>query len=191
MKILLLDNHDSFTYNLAELLRGHNKVTFNIINPENLILKDVQQYDKILFSPGPGLPEEQPEMYKILHEYGQTKPVLGICLGLQAIATFFGGRLYNLPGVIHGQTRKLNILRQDHYLFNGIPQQTEVGLYHSWAVKKETLPDCLEILSLSSDGIIMVLTHKTFNLCGFQFHPESIMTPLGRQLFANWLQKIN
>ena len=190
MKILLLDNHDSFTYNLAELLRCHGKVTFNIITPENLILEDVDEFDKILFSPGPGLPEEQPEMYKILHQHDQNKPVLGICLGLQAIAIHYGGRLYNLPGVIHGQSRNLNILNRGHYLFEGIPKMTAVGLYHSWAVQQETLPDCLETLAVSSDGIIMALAHKTLNVCGVQFHPESIMTPSGQRLLNNWLDHV-
>ncbi|MCX6284975.1 MAG: aminodeoxychorismate/anthranilate synthase component II [Bacteroidetes bacterium] len=187
MKILLLDNHDSFTFNLVELLRNNGKVSFNVIKSDELRLSTAASYDKIIFSPGPGLPGEQPAMFDILREYGESKPVLGICLGLQAIALFYGGKLYNLPKVVHGQPRSLNIIRPCHYIFNGIPNGSEVGLYHSWAVSEAYLPSCLRITSLSEDGTIMGLAHITFNVCGLQFHPESIITAYGQRVLDNWI----
>ncbi|MEI7896148.1 MAG: aminodeoxychorismate/anthranilate synthase component II [bacterium] len=193
-QILLLDNHDSFTWNLVELLRSIGKVNVNIITPEQLIINDLEHYDRIIFSPGPGLPDEQPAMFDILttveklHNNGSKAiPVLGVCLGLQAIAVHFGGTLLNLPSVVHGQPRKLNILNPEHPLFTGIPVNCEAGLYHSWAVDPETLPLCLETLATSADGTIMALAHKTLPVTGVQFHPESIMTPNGRQMVGNWL----
>lgn len=187
MKILLLDNHDSFTYNLAELMRSQCKVNFNILTPERIVLEEVDNYDKILFSPGPGRPDEHPVMDKILRIYSGKKPVLGVCLGMQTIALHYGASVLNLDNVVHGQPRKLKILNFTHPLFHGIQQGPSVGLYHSWAVNRENLPSCLEILALSSEGIIMALTHKEFDICGVQFHPESIMTPQGNQMLINWL----
>jgi len=189
MKILILDNHDSFTYNLAELLRSLDKVTFNILTPESLVLEDVGDYDKILFSPGPGLPHEQPVMFDVLKRFGLEKPVLGICLGFQAIALYFESRLFNLPEVVHGQSRKLHILKPDHYLFNQIPDRIPVGLYHSWAVDKKSLGSSLIPLAESDEGILMALSHCQFEICGVQFHPESIMTPLGRKMMQNWIER--
>ncbi len=187
MKILILDNHDSFTYNLAELLRSLDKVTFNIYTPESLVLDHVGRYDKILFSPGPGLPDEQPVMFEVLERFGQKKPVLGICLGFQAIAVYFGAHLYNLHRVVHGQSRTLNILRPEHYLFRQIPERTPVGLYHSWAVGEFPGPP-LVALAESDDGTLMALAHGQIDICGVQFHPESIMTPAGRRMMQNWIE---
>jgi anthranilate synthase component II len=187
MKILLLDNHDSFTFNLAELLRHHGKNTFKIVQSHRLDLNEAGEFDKILLSPGPGLPEEQTAMFDILARYGETKPILGICLGIQAIATYYGGELFNLPEVIHGQPGELSICPSGHYLFTGIPDGSAVGLYHSWAIREETLPGCLEVLARSEKGIIMAVSHRQFPVCGLQFHPESIMTPAGQTILSNWL----
>ncbi|MCX6252404.1 MAG: aminodeoxychorismate/anthranilate synthase component II [Bacteroidetes bacterium] len=187
MRILLIDNHDSFTYNLADLLRRNSKVSFNIIKAESVGMEEPAKYDKILFSPGPGLPQEHQEMFTILKKYSGTKPILGICLGFQAIAIHFGGELYNLKSVVHGQPRQLIILNREHYLFRGIPDNTPVGLYHSWAVKEANLPDCLEILARSHDGTILAIRHKQFDICGVQFHPESIMTTEGKKIVNNWI----
>ncbi|MEI6888405.1 MAG: anthranilate synthase component II [Bacteroidales bacterium] len=187
MKILLLDNHDSFTFNLVELLRNNGKVSFNVIKSDELRLQDVENYDKILFSPGPGLPEEQPAMFEILRKYAGKKPILGICLGHQAIALFYGGDLFNLPKVVHGQPRRLNIIRPDHFLFKNIPRLSPVGLYHSWAVAEASLPSCFEIIARSEDGTIMGLSHKVFDVCGLQFHPESIITEYGQRMLGNWV----
>jgi anthranilate synthase/aminodeoxychorismate synthase-like glutamine amidotransferase len=187
--LLLLDNHDSFTWNLVELLRNIGKVNVKIVTPENLITSELEQFDRIIFSPGPGLPGEQPAMSEILKHVDPRVPVLGVCLGMQAIAEFYGGSLINLPDVVHGQTRKLEFMRPDHPLFRGIPSGTPVGLYHSWAVDPQTLPSCLEILATTPDGTIMALEHRTLPVCGVQFHPESVMSPLGPRMIANWLGK--
>jgi anthranilate synthase/aminodeoxychorismate synthase-like glutamine amidotransferase len=189
MRLLLLDNHDSFTWNLVELLRNHNKVNVNIITPEHLLISDLAEYDRIIFSPGPGLPVEQPAMFDVLKNTGTQTPVLGVCLGMQAIAQFYGGTLINLPEVVHGQQRQLKIFRTDHPLFEDIPDGTPVGLYHSWAVDPHALPGCFDVLATTHEGTIMALAHKTLPVCGVQFHPESIMTPLGMQMMDNWLSK--
>jgi anthranilate synthase/aminodeoxychorismate synthase-like glutamine amidotransferase len=186
-KILLLDNHDSFTYNLAELLRNHGKVTFNIIQPEDLIFEEVKYFDKLLFSPGPGVPDEHPVMFQLLESFHRTKPILGICLGHQAIGAFFGAGIENLDRVIHGQQRKLTLIDPDHYLFQGIENNTEVGLYHSWVVGKEKFPEILKIIALSKDGLIMAIAHKTYDICGLQFHPESIISINGQKMIDNWI----
>ena len=186
-KILLLDNHDSFTYNLAGLLRNHGKVTFNIIRPENLIFEEVQYFDKILFSPGPGVPDEHPAMYRLLELFHRTKPILGICLGHQAIGAFFGATIENLDRVIHGQQRKLSFLDPGHYLFREIEGNTVVGLYHSWVIGKEKFPEELQILAISEEGLIMAIAHKTYDICGLQFHPESIITVNGQKMIDNWI----
>ncbi|MCX6304339.1 MAG: aminodeoxychorismate/anthranilate synthase component II [Bacteroidetes bacterium] len=193
--LLLLDNHDSFTWNLVELLRSIGKDNFKIFTPEHLNIRDLQQYDQVIFSPGPGLPREQPAMFDILdsveslwNEGGKRISVFGVCLGMQAIAIHFGGSLLNLTDVVHGQPRKLKVLRPGHPVFTGIPDECDVGLYHSWAVDAETLPGCLETLATTSDGTIMALAHKTLPICGVQFHPESIMTPSGKQMIGNWLK---
>jgi anthranilate synthase component II len=188
MNLLLLDNHDSFTWNLVGLLRRHDKVNVNIITPEKLTISQLFKYDRVIFSPGPGLPDEQPVMLDILNKIGDHIPVLGVCLGLQSIALYFGGTLFNLPRPVHGQPRKLKILQPGHFMFRGIPDETQVGLYHSWAIDKTTLPGCLELLALSDEGIIMALSHKTLPVCGVQFHPESVITPLGARILDNWLE---
>ncbi|MEI6455214.1 MAG: aminodeoxychorismate/anthranilate synthase component II [bacterium] len=188
MNILLLDNHDSFTFNLAELFRSFNKVKFKILTPEKLVMEDIQGYDKILLSPGPGLPQEQPVMFEILTHFGREKPVLGICLGFQAIAIHFGCKLYNLREVVHGQPRELSILSPGHYLFRGVPDKTPVGLYHSWAVDRDSVTGTVIPLAESGDGILMALSDKKHDVCGVQFHPESIMTPMGHKILENWIR---
>jgi anthranilate synthase/aminodeoxychorismate synthase-like glutamine amidotransferase len=186
-KILLIDNHDSFTYNLAELLRNNGKISFNIVTAELLTKVSVPEFDGIIFSPGPGLPEEHPVMFNILEHYVQTKSILGICLGLQAIAIHFGGQLFNFEKVVHGQVKKIRIIKPEPKLFNGFPAEFEAGLYHSWAMSKDNFPDCLDVVAISSDDIIMAISHNTLDVCGVQFHPESIMTPLGQKLINNWI----
>jgi len=195
MSLLLLDNHDSFSWNLIELLRRIGKVNVNILTPEQFNIRDLEQYDRVVFSPGPGLPHEQPAMFDVLknvehlsHKGGKKISIFGVCLGLQAIAIHFGGSLYNLPVVVHGQPRKLQLLQPGHTLFRGISGDSEVGLYHSWAVDPATLPECLQTLAITHDGTIMAVAHKTLPICGVQFHPESIMTPIGKLLFENWLR---
>jgi len=187
IKVLLLDNHDSFTYNLAELLRNNSKVTFIICTAEKLSSIRISDYDKILISPGPGIPQEHPVLKEILQNYGHLKSIFGVCLGHQAIAGYFGASLFNLDSVRHGEVVKINVTHQSHRLFSGIPAWFEAGLYHSWAVDKKTLPECLRITALSADGIIMGLAHQTFDICSVQFHPESVMTSFGQKIMDNWI----
>src|ERR1039457_6411969 len=186
-KILLIDNHDSFTCNLAGLLRMNGKISVNIITAEKLPQVSVPEFDGIIFSPGPGLPEEHPVMSEILRHFDKTKGILGICLGLQAVAIHYGGRLFNFRNVVHGQVKKIRILKPEPKLFKGFPAEFEAGLYHSWAMSKENIPGCLDILAVSADDIIMAISHKTLDVCAVQFHPESMMTPLGQKLINNWI----
>ena len=187
MKILLLDNHDSFTYNLAELLYRIGGSTVAVRTPEELALPEVKKYDKVIFSPGPGLPEEHPFMFRILEEFDIVKPFLGVCLGMQAMVVHFGGSLIQMTGIVHGKDQKLLVLHPEFYLFRNIPDHTAVGLYHSWAVNLAGFPDCLEITAVSSEGIVMAVHHKKYDLCGMQFHPESIITERGSLMLSNWI----
>ncbi len=194
MRLLLIDNHDSFTWNLMELLRTICKCSVKIVTPEQVRIGEIIRYDRILFSPGPGLPVEQPEMFSILDEVERlflskekVISVFGVCLGMQAIAQHYGGSLFNLPDVVHGQPRALKILQPDHFLFQDIQAGSQAGLYHSWAVERSSLPASLELLAISEDGTIMALAHKILPVCGVQFHPESIMTPFGSRILKNWI----
>jgi anthranilate synthase/aminodeoxychorismate synthase-like glutamine amidotransferase len=194
MRLLLLNNHDSFTWNLVELLRRTGKVNVIILTPEQLKITELEQYDQVMFSPGPGLPREQPAMFDILGaveklsvDGRKTIPVFGVCLGMQAMAIYFGGSIFNLPTVVHGQPGKMKILQPNHVIFHGLPNEFDVGLYHSWAVDPLALPGDLEILATTIEGTIMALAHKTLPIWGVQFHPESIMTPCGQKMIENWL----
>lgn len=186
MRILLLDNHDSFTYNLAELLRRNGKADFSVFASDRISIREASGFDKIIFSPGPGLPEEQPAMFDLLREFADKKPILGICLGMQAIAVFYGGELFNMHQVVHGQPKKLNIIRP-HYMFKDLLADDVVGLYHSWAVSEHSLPACLETTAYSEDGIIMGLCHRDLDVCGLQFHPESVITRSGQAMMDCWI----
>jgi anthranilate synthase component II len=187
IKVLLLDNNDSFTYNLAELLRNNNKCTFKIIKAGNTTPLEISGFDKILISPGPGIPDEHEIIHDILKKYGKTKSIFGVCLGQQAIARHFGAHLYNLTNVRHGETADIYVLFPRHKLFRRIPRTFKAGLYHSWAVVKKDLPGDLRITALSGEGIIMGLAHQTLDICGVQFHPESVMTQFGQKIMDNWI----
>ena len=186
MKLLIIDNNDSFTYNLVQMVEESGCKDFEVIVHDQVDIEKVEKYNKILISPGPSLPNDYPILNKIFKAHGPEKSILGICLGMQAINEFYGGQLYNLQNVVHGQEHKVNILKQDQ-LFKSIPQQISVGLYHSWAVSEIDIPDCLEITSRSDAGIIMSLRHKQYDVKGLQFHPESIITTHGFQIIKNWL----
>jgi anthranilate synthase/aminodeoxychorismate synthase-like glutamine amidotransferase len=195
--MLLLDNHDSFTWNLVELLRTIGAGEPEVVSSTGFNMAMIDRHQGIIFSPGPGIPEEQPTMFKILtelqirREQGRCIPaVLGVCLGMQAIAIHFGGRLFRLPEVVHGQPRKLHIRDTGNALFAGIADQSVVGLYHSWAVDPEKIPDCLRILAISEDGTIMALGHRELPVTGIQFHPESIITSEGRRFLQNWIDRL-
>lgn len=188
MKLLIIDNNDSFTYNLVQLVVETKLVEVDVINHAEVELDKVAVYDKILFSPGPSLPEDFPIMKKILAKYAENKSILGICMGLQVITEFYGGRLYNLKKVVHGQKQRLNILTEDS-IFNKIPQNSEIGLYHSWAANLEDFPKDLEVIAKNQNGVIMAIRHNTLNIKGLQFHPESIITKYGSQMIENWLKE--
>jgi len=184
-KVLVIDNYDSFTYNLVHYLKDLN-VEVDVKRNDKLTLKDVEPYNLLLLSPGPGLPKDAGLLMEIIKKYAPTKKILGVCLGQQAIAEVFGGELRNLEQVHHGVSSKITQLNNDDVLYKDIPKVLEVGRYHSWVVA-EKVPDCLEVTSVDENGEIMSLKHKTYDVRGVQYHPESILTPLGKQLLKNWI----
>ena len=187
MKILVFDNYDSFTYNLVHLVEKilHQKV--DVYRNDQLPLENVKAYDKIILSPGPGIPEEAGLLLPLIKEYAATKSILGVCLGHQAIGQAFGGKLINLSTVYHGVATPVQILNRDRSLFNGFPDEFEVGRYHSWVVSEEGFPKELEITARDANNFIMALQHKTYDVQGVQFHPESVLTPRGEEILRNWL----
>ena len=186
--IALIDNYDSFTYNLAHLVKELGaKVT--VFRNDQFTLDQLEEFDKILLSPGPGIPSESGLLLDVIREYSGKKPILGVCLGEQAIGEFFGARLTNLSKVFHGLQKPVKILRpKGDYLFKGLPEWIPVGRYHSWVVDAEGLPDCLEVTAISEENYIMGLRHKEYDVQGVQFHPESVLTPNGREILRNWLK---
>lgn len=188
MKILIIDNYDSFTYNLAQLLHKSGLCSFEVIKNDSILIEQVGSFDKILFSPGPGLPKDFPIMGEIIQKYKNSKSILGICLGHQAIAENFGGKLKNLNSVLHGITARVSVLDERDYLFCGLEKEIEVGLYHSWVVDEKNFPNCLTVTAATYEGLIMAISHKEFDVKGIQFHPESIMTLYGAKIIENWLR---
>ncbi len=195
IKVLLLDHHDSFTYNLAALIRRCGNLHLDVLFPEETKIEKISLYDKIIFSPGPGLPSEYPVMTEVLESYKNTKSILGVCLGHQAIGEYFGAKLVNLGEVHHGRIKKLKIL--DHLnnykngskdLFNQIPDNTDIGVYHSWCVDSKGLPDSLTVTGISEDGTIMSLSHNEYDIQSVQFHPESFITFYGERMIKNWVK---
>jgi anthranilate synthase component 2 len=187
MKLIIIDNFDSFTYNIVQIIEQLSSVKYSVVKHDQLNIDEVIQFDKILFTPGPGLPEEHPIMGKVIKQYSASKSILGICLGHQAIGQSFGGELTKQNVLSHGITKKIIITDPSEYLFQGLPPEMNVGLYHSWAVSPINFPDELKITAVSEDGIIMALAHKHYDVRGVQFHPESIMTPFGKHILTNWL----
>lgn len=186
MKILLFDNYDSFTYNLLHILKEFG-ADVEVFRNDKITLDEVDRFDKIVLSPGPGIPEEAGILLPLIRRYAPTKSILGVCLGEQAIGEAFGAKLINLTDVHHGVSSDIRILTDDP-LFNGLDRTLRVGRYHSWVVSKEDLPDCLEIIAEDTEeGQIMGLRHKTYNVRGIQFHPESVLTPRGKEIIKNWL----
>jgi len=188
MKILLLDNYDSFTYNLVHLVKelGYNDI--DVIRNDQLTPYDVQKYDKIILSPGPGIPSESGLLIPIIKEFASSKPILGVCLGHQAIGEAFGANLVNLEDVYHGISDTANIIDTD-YILSGITETMEVGRYHSWIVDSKELPSCFIVTSVDKNGQIMSMKHKEYDVHGVQFHPESVLTPQGRTIVENFLSK--
>lgn len=186
MKILLLDNYDSFTYNLAHYLESFD-VQVEVVRNDEIEIDEIKYFDKIVLSPGPGTPNQAGILKELIKEYAGKKPILGICLGQQAIAEGFGGSIIRLDRVVHGVASDINVTVQDEILFKDLPQKLEVGRYHSWVVNPENFPDSLEVTSVDEDGNIMSLRHRTYDISAVQFHPESIMTPLGKKMLKNWV----
>ncbi len=187
MKILVIDNYDSFVYNLVHYLEELNcEVT--VKRNDQFYLEEVANYDKILLSPGPGIPDEAGLLKEVIKTYAGKKPILGVCLGQQAIGEVFGGSLINLREVFHGVATKANILVDDEPLFNGLGNEIEIGRYHSWVVNSDDFPDALEVTSLDENGQIMSLRHRDYDIRGVQFHPESVLTPKGKEMIKNWIE---
>jgi len=187
LKILVFDNYDSFTYNLVHAVKKLGYTDVEVHRNDQIALEDIERFDKIILSPGPGVPSESGILLDVIRRYAPTKCILGVCLGEQAIAEAFGGTLINLTEVHHGVSSMVDVLHED-VLFNGLANQLEVGRYHSWAAEKNTLPECLTITAEDEEGMIMALQHKTYDVRGVQFHPESVLTPDGEKMLKNWLE---
>lgn len=186
MKILLLDNYDSFTYNLLHIVR-ETGADADVLRNNKIELDEVEKYDKILLSPGPGIPEEAGLLLPLIRRYAPTKSILGICLGEQAIGEAFGAQLENLSEVFHGIASEIQVVSDD-ILFKNMPGTFMAGRYHSWVVSKEDFPECLEITAVDTrDNRIMGLRHRHYDVRGIQFHPESVLTPQGKTIIRNWL----
>jgi len=185
--ILVIDNYDSFTYNLVYLIREISQVEPLVLRNDKVTLRTAEEHDKILLSPGPGIPKEAGLMPDIVETFASKKSILGICLGHQCIAEVFGGHLHNFAKPIHGKAEKNIVIRNDHYIFKDVPREFICGRYHSWTVARDSFPDCLEITAIDENDNIMGLAHRTLDMVGLQFHPESIMTEHGYMLMKNWI----
>ena len=186
MKTVIIDNYDSFTYNLAHLVKELG-AEVSVVRNDQFRLSELKPFDKIILSPGPGIHTEAGLLMDVIDAYAPVKPILGVCLGHQAIGEYFGGKLTNLSQVFHGIASTISITAPD-YIYKELPAQVQVGRYHSWVVDNEGLPDCLEVTSVSEEGQIMSLRHKQYDVRGIQYHPESVLTPEGRKIIANWLK---
>jgi len=187
MKILVIDSYDSFVYNLVHYLEELDCIV-TVKRNDQFYLDEVKEYDKILLSPGPGIPDEAGLLKDVIKTYAGKKPILGVCLGHQAIGEVFGGSIINLSEVFHGVSTKATILVDDDPLFAKLGKEIEVGRYHSWVLAKDDFPSVLEITSLDENGQIMSLRHREFNIKGVQFHPESVLTPMGKTIIKNWIE---
>lgn len=203
MKILVFDNYDSFTYNLVHLVEKITGEKVDVYRNDQISLDKVAEYDKIILSPGPGIPSEAGLLLPLIKQYAASKSILGVCLGHQAIGEAFGGKLVNLSEVYHGVALPVKIVKRElanvneeiiddsrltiHDLFSGLPESFEVGRYHSWVIADEAFPDVLEITAVDDNGYIMALRHKEYDVQGVQFHPESVLTPEGEAILRNWL----
>ena len=198
MKILVFDNYDSFTYNLVHLVEKITHQKVDVYRNDQIPLEKVKDYDKIILSPGPGIPIEAGLLLPLIKEYASTKSILGVCLGHQAIGEAFGGKLLNLSTVYHGVATKIEVggrksevrgqkSEGKSHLFEGLPDEIEVGRYHSWIVTDENFPDELEVTARDENNYIMALQHKKYDVQGVQFHPESVLTPMGEEIMRNWL----
>ena len=188
MKTVIIDNYDSFTYNLAHLVKELG-AEVDVLRNDKFELEELEKYDKIILSPGPGIPEEAGLLLEVIRTYAGRKPILGVCLGEQAIGQAFGGKLTNLSEVFHGIQTNVKIKNKD-YIFSGLPTEIPVGRYHSWVVDTDGFPEELVITAISSEGQIMALKHREYDVHCIQFHPESVLTPDGKQIVGNWLKGV-
>ena len=185
MKVVIIDNYDSFTYNLSHLVKELG-AEVAVVRNDQFRLEELEQYSKIILSPGPGIPSEAGLLPDVIRTYAGRKPILGVCLGHQAIGEVFGAKLENLSDVFHGVATPCHIIADDP-IFSGLDRDITIGRYHSWVVSREGLPDCLEVTAESDEGQIMALRHRELNVRGIQFHPESVLTPDGRKMLQNWM----
>ena len=191
MKILLLDNYDSFTYNLLHAVKELGATDVEVVRNDQIELDEVDRFDKIILSPGPGIPEEAGLLLPIIKRYAPTKSILGVCLGHQAIGEAFGATLINLTDVHHGVCSDIKVIAKEP-LFAGLEPGFRAGRYHSWVVSRENFPDCLEITAEDmEEKQIMALRHRTYDVRGIQFHPESVLTPKGKTIIENWLNTVS
>lgn len=185
MTLAVIDNYDSFTYNLVHMFKDIG-AEVSVFRNDSFELSRLECFDKIVLSPGPGIPSEAGLLLDVIECYKGTKPILGVCLGHQAIGQVFGAGLVNLRNVFHGVATVGTQFGIDP-IFSGCLERLEMGRYHSWVLDKDTLPDCLEVTAESDEGLIMAMRHKTYDICGLQFHPESVLTPCGRKILENWI----
>lgn len=188
MKILVFDNYDSFTYNLVHIVKALGFTDLEVHRNDKISLEEINKFDKIILSPGPGIPSEAGILLEVIKEFSGKKPILGVCLGHQAIGEAFGGKLINLSRVFHGVATSLKVLKKEK-LFNDLPDEFMIGRYHSWAVSQDGFPKDLEVTAIDENGQIMALRHKTLDIRGVQFHPESILTEYGEEMMRNWLKE--
>jgi anthranilate synthase component II len=186
MKILVFDNYDSFTYNLVHLVEKITNQKVTVVRNDQITLEEVAEYDKIILSPGPGIPSEAGLLLPLIKQYAASKSILGVCLGHQAIGEAFGATLENLTTVYHGVATPIKI-DNTNYLFNGLEDSVEVGRYHSWVIASKDLPNELKVTATDENGLIMAIEHTVYDVCGVQFHPESVLTPSGETVIKNWL----
>ncbi|MBA9079419.1 anthranilate synthase component II [Rufibacter quisquiliarum] len=190
MKILVLDNYDSFTYNLVQLLRELGYADkLDVFRNDQISLEDVEKYDAIVLSPGPGVPEDAGIMPALIKKYAPTKRIMGVCLGHQAIAEAFGGELENMKEVFHGVSATIRVVNNHEPMFQSLPQTFQVARYHSWTVVPDSMPSELRVTAVDENGEVLALRHREYDVCGVQFHPESILTDYGKDMMRNWLEK--
>lgn len=190
MNILILDNYDSFTYNLVHMVEEITGKLPDVYRNDEIEVEEIQRYDVIILSPGPGIPDEAGILKKVIATYAGIKPIFGVCLGLQAITEVFGGNIVNMGEVFHGVATEMTVLKKDAVLFKNISVKFDAARYHSWIASKENFPSELEITAIDEDGEIQAIEHKAFNISAVQFHPESILTEVGEQLVRNFLENV-
>lgn len=194
-KILILDNYDSFTYNLVQMVEEISNASVDVYRNDEISLEQVAEYDKIILSPGPGIPSEAGILLPLIKSYAATKSILGVCLGHQAIGEVFGAELINLSRVYHGVSNQIKLVTSlvtsnfQNDWFKGLDHEIEVGRYHSWVLNEKNVPAEIEVTAIDESGMIMALRHRKYDVQGVQFHPESVLTPLGRKMMQNWLGK--